>query len=212
VIVTWELQEEELEKYTIVEEELFLSSWNSENLEQKIEEIPKLEIELQGKIGSNKILNWNKLTCIKTCSVNFDWSKSVWKFSVYFWDFWNGETFEWKNPWYISYENFWEYMVLFSGETKEWSLYEEEFYINFVEKESSTKEEKVELNLINLSFADDEETEILAEFWWIDYNEDEENRNEENGKHFWKYIILVMIILWLLWGFALLRRYDILKK
>jgi hypothetical protein len=52
----------------------------------------------------------------------------------------------------------------------------------------------------------------LVEFWWIDYNENNDNPKTMsfvNEKHFWKYIIFSIIILSLWWGFVLLRRYNI---
>lgn len=111
------------------------------------QEIFSLKIDLQWKLWTNKKLSWNTLTCIKTCSVNLNWSNSVWDFESYFWDFWNGETYVWKNPPYINYKDFWKYTVLFSTEDKYWNIYEKEFFINYL-KEEQKKETKKEIEKI----------------------------------------------------------------
>ncbi|NVP18032.1 hypothetical protein HUU51_04925 [Candidatus Gracilibacteria bacterium] len=109
---------------------------DSENEDQTLsslqeKQINLLKIELQGKLGSNKILQENKIICIKTCSINFDGSNSVGDFASYFWDFGNGETYVGKNPPYVSYKDFGKYSVLLSGETKTGELIEKEFFIEY---------------------------------------------------------------------------------
>lgn len=61
---------------------------------------PQALITLQWKLSQQKELIGKKIICkeVDTCSVNFDGSNSVGKNLTYFWDFWNGQTFEKKNP------------------------------------------------------------------------------------------------------------------
>lgn len=61
---------------------------------------PKSIIILQWKLWENKKVYWNKITCfdVESCSINFDWRKSLWNNLEYFWDFWGLETFNKSNP------------------------------------------------------------------------------------------------------------------
>jgi hypothetical protein len=211
------VQIEDLEKYVEIDEKdtNTLLGGNLDQFELKTIENVDMKIEIQWKIGQNKRLNWNELTCIKTCSINFDWSKSEWELISYFWDFWNGETFEWKNPWYVKYDDYWEYIVLLAGETKSWDVYEKEFIVNFIEKEFVEKEEKTKnSNLISLETNSEDDKDILIEFWWIDYNEnvDEDLKMtsaKEKINDYWKYIILSIIIFTLIGIFVLLKKYKL---
>lgn len=93
----------------------YISSISDKKATQKIEEnyiLPKAIITLQWKITQNKIFSGNKLTClwVDECSINFDWSESEWKNINYFWDFWNGKTFNKKNPSSYTFTS-WTYFV-----------------------------------------------------------------------------------------------------
>lgn len=168
--------------------------------------IISLKIDLQWKLWLNKKISWDTLTCIKTCSVNLDWSKSVWDFESYFWDFWNGETYVWKNPPYINYKDFWKYTVLFSLEDKEWNIYEKEFFINYI-KEEQKKEVQKEI-----------QKENILEY---DYSNEVEIKQEEDIKKsgievydeeipISKPIIWFIILLSLIWTFFLFKKYKII--
>lgn len=133
----WKLSTNILKKFTVENEELpdlINNDWDSLISDNKINEIKKIIISLQWKIGTNKKLEWNKLTCIWTCSVNFDWSETTWNFIKYIWDFWNWEIFEWINPGYINYKKFWNYKITFTGIDSFWEKYFKYFYVNFIPK------------------------------------------------------------------------------
>ncbi len=99
--------------------------------EIKIKEKLNANISIQGKIWTNKILNWNKITCLESCSINFDWSKSSWNIKKYLWDFWNWKKYEWKNPWYIKYEKLWKYSVILTTIDENWLKNKTNFLVNF---------------------------------------------------------------------------------
>ena len=146
-------------------------------------------IILQWKIWKNKTINWNILTCYETCSVNFDWSLSGWKIKRYSWDFWNGERYEWKNPWYIKYETPWNYKIYLLSEWEDWWMDIWEFYVNFIdsneeenppilnsfpqeEKEAAVSFEENKIEEYNDIKKDDNMIVILLYiligiFWWI---------------------------------------------
>jgi hypothetical protein len=58
-----------------------------------------------------------------------------------------------------------------------------------------------------------DKSDILVEYWWIDYSENDKDpsKNLESSKEWitWKYPLLGMIFSGLWWSFALLRRYRI---
>ncbi len=130
----------------------FYKDDNSEIIDiQNYSEV-NLKIQVQWKIGQNKELLNNKLICYESCSVNFDASESIWNISSYYWDFWNWETYDWVNPWYINYINPWIYNVTL----KVYDNYSREFKSYFeVEFLSSKNDELIEEELIiedNINF------------------------------------------------------------
>lgn len=172
----------------------------------KEQELHSLKIDLQWKLWVNKILNQDKITCIKTCSINLDWSKSIWNFKSYFWDFWNWENYIWSNPWYIKYEDFWNYIVLFSAEDSDWNIYEKQFFINFIEKLNkidvkSTKKAEVSLNNEDLN------TEEISETYLENDNSNvkEENKSSKNKFTLWFFTLIFSI-----WAYILMLRYKII--
>lgn len=131
--------------------------------EIKIEEKIKPIISLQWKIWTNKILKWNILTCIDNCSINFDWTNSEWKnIEKYIWDFWNGQTFEWKNPWYIKYDYFWNYKVNLKILSSNWEEENTNFFVEFI---AAAKNEKNIINEKEVSnnLDDENKSELIIE-------------------------------------------------
>ena len=130
----------------------FFQNDNSEIIDVQNYSEVNLKIQVQWKIGQNKELLDNKLICYETCSVNFDASESIWNISSYYWDFWNWETYDWVNPWYISYDNPWIYNVtlkIYDNYSREFKSY---FEVEFL---SSKNDEIIEEELIiedNISF------------------------------------------------------------
>ncbi|MDD3144491.1 MAG: PKD domain-containing protein [Candidatus Gracilibacteria bacterium] len=172
----------------------------------KEQELHSLKIDLQGKLGENKILNADKLTCIKTCSINLDGSKSIGNFKSYFWDFGNGETYIGNNPGYIKYEKFGSYIVLFSAEDSDGNIYEKQFFINFIEKlnkfeTASTK--KVEISLNNEDLNSEEIPETYLE-------NDNSLVNEENKSSKNKFIIGFFTLIFSIGAYILMLRYKII--
>ncbi len=168
------------------------------------QEIISLKIDLQWKLWTNKKISWDTLTCIKTCSVNLDWSKSVWDFESYFWDFWNWETYVWKNPPYINYKDFWKYTVLFSLEDKEWNIYEKEFFINYLKEEQKKEVKKEKENISEDNYSNEEEIKQEEEI----KNEEIEIYEEEIPIS--KPIIWFIVLLSLIWIFVLFKKYKII--
>ncbi|MDD4151374.1 MAG: lamin tail domain-containing protein, partial [Candidatus Gracilibacteria bacterium] len=72
---------------------------NNQKKETLIQEI-KSVIEVQGKIGSDKILSTDRIICKDTdeCSINFDGRGSKGDKLSYFWDFGNSKFFKKANP------------------------------------------------------------------------------------------------------------------
>jgi len=163
------------------------SSSSSQNISNTIVEKynspPFANIILQWKQTKNKIVENNKITCtwIKECSINFsaegtyDLEKD--KLS-YFWDFWNGEYFVWKNPKTIVYKS-WKYSVIlevrdkvnmskvsFIVEVKEEKPEEKLFIID----ENLSSSLKIYWVLANSSGKDDFEYLILENIWKQDIN------------------------------------------
>ncbi len=145
------------------------------------------KISVQWKIGKNKILKDNKLICYETCSVNFDWRGSGWNIKKYSWDFWNWEKFEWVNPWYIKYENYWNYKVYLATVDDSWKLDIEEFYVTYIKTPKKQKtsiipkanaeefiSEEIENEYIEFNSAGDEESNnysillyIIISIFWV---------------------------------------------
>ncbi len=167
--------------------------------EIEIDLIPKIEI--QWKIWTNKKLVWNVLFCYKTCSINFDWSKSEWNIINYIWNFWNWEIFEWKNPWYVKYENFWNYTANLMTIWKDWKMKIWYFYIVFEDiKKDITKE-------INKN-KKDIDTQEKESSLFINYSEAsiEEVDNKENENNNWILYYLIIIIIWIFLLFLILKK------
>lgn len=95
-----------------------------------------LVILIQWKLWKNKILAENKLICLKTCPVNFDWRKSSWAYKELVWDFWNGEKFVWENPKSVKYKECWMYKVTLKTEDFKGKIYEKIFEVEFLASSS----------------------------------------------------------------------------
>lgn len=91
----------------------YINSSKNSTKQEKLYLEPKSIITLQWKLTSNKTFKDNKLVCfwVLECSVNLDWSQSLWEKLKYFWDFGNGKTFDKKNP--ASYK-FWVWKHIIS--------------------------------------------------------------------------------------------------
>lgn len=91
----------------------YINSSKNSTKQEKLYLEPKSIITLQWKLTSNKTFKDNKLVCfwVSECSVNLDWSQSLWEKLKYFWDFGNGKTFDKKNP--ASYK-FWVWKHIIS--------------------------------------------------------------------------------------------------
>lgn len=150
----------------------------------------KLEaiISIQWKLSKNKVLSWNKITCLDTCSVNFDWSQSKWKIKKYSWDFWNGQKFEWKNPSTIKYTKYWEYKVYLAVLWENWELNIDEFLVNFYQTPKSKKSSSI-ITEVNSDFDDSQQNGSENEEINVD--------TDSNSKIF--YVILAVIWLILVW-------------
>lgn len=170
-------------------------------------QINLLKIELQWKLWSNKILQENKIICIKTCSINFDWRQSIWEFTSYFWDFWNGETYVWENPPYVSYKDFWKYSVLLSWETKTGELIEKEFlveYYNILPKE----QKDLNWNVVNKNLNIEEKEEESYDYYKNDFYE-QEIRDEWYNKDLIITIFIFIFLSFILWLF-ILKKYKLI--
>lgn len=190
-------------------EELLLAKEQEEKIEKQAlsniqeNQVYLLKISTQWKLWSNKILGVHKITCIKNCSINFDGSESVWDFSSYFWDFWNGETYVWKNPPYITYKDFWKYNVLFSWESKNWELFEKEFEIEYIKSlpkvENNKNDFVIEDNEIFIEQDNYDVQDIVIEEY-----EDEKSKD---------LIISIFIFLFLsfILGLFILKKYKLLN-
>ena len=142
-------------------------------------------IEIQWKIWENKKLENNKITCYDTCSINFDWSKSVWNIEKYIWDFWNWEKYEWKNPWYIKYKKYWKYKVTLNVKTKFQEEKQSQFLVEFFKK-IKTKSIKKKTSKIKSS--------NISNKKYIAKNTEEKNIKIENKKMTKIEIILYVLI------------------
>jgi len=112
----------------------------------EIYKLPISNIKIQWKVWKNKIVDNNNITCIDTCSINFDWSSSSWTIKKYLWDFWNWKKFEWVNPWYIKYENLWSYKVVLTTISEKWDIDISNFNVNYIKKQKAKKTENLDTN------------------------------------------------------------------
>ena len=149
-------------------------------------------ISVQWKIWNNKILNWNSLICYDTCSINFDGSKSEWNIKKYSWDFWNGDSYEWKNPAYIKYDKFWNYKVQLIISSSDWNIDIGVFYINFTK---SIKKEKIS----TVSVIDKVEAST-------NNIKDEIIVSESSTNTFRVILYILIFIFWLVFIFLILRK------
>ncbi|MFK7779972.1 MAG: thermonuclease family protein [Candidatus Gracilibacteria bacterium] len=142
----------------------------------------KSKIIIQGKIGSNKKLDGNILTCYDTCSVNFDGRESTGNIKKYSWDFGNGEKFEGQNPGYIKYQNLGNYKVYLAIISDSGELNISEFYVNFIK---TPKKQKA--SIITKVNAEDSTVDILEL--------DELILDEETLEEGFNYSLLLYIII-----------------
>lgn len=148
-------------------------------------------IDVQWKLSSKKILTWNTITCFDTCSINFDWSNSAWSIKKYSWDFWNWAKHDWKNPWSINYNKFWNYKVYLAVSSDNWEINTSTFLVNYYkspQKDKSTKKvTKVETKW-NIKQNNDNYKNI----------EQQEFSTQNESKMIYYYIFLVIFVLWLI--------------
>ena len=74
-----------------------------EKVTKKQEKEKYLKIILQWKLTKNKKIDWKKIICNWPCSLNFSAETNI-KSKEIFWDLWNWEKFNWKNPKTVKYE------------------------------------------------------------------------------------------------------------
>ena len=146
-----------------------------------------LIIEVQWRASKNKILSENKLTCYKTCNVNFDWRKSSWAYKSLNWDFWNGETFTWENPKSVKYLKPWKYKVLLKTEDYKGKTYEKIFEVEFIEKPINAYSKQIS------------NKNVL----------EEELKEKDLEKQDFFFIFTIISLIWS-WSFILLRKYNII--
>ena len=178
----------------------------------ELEIVDKIEpiIKLQWKIWKNKRLIWNVLKCIWTCKVNFDWSKSIWKNLKYLWNFWNGKTFDWKNPWYIKYEVYWKYKIDLKILTSSWEEKISTFFIDFIPeikknriKKTITSSQKNKNKVLKISkFPGEKLNKIQIHEKEIRYEK------KENNNWIFYYFLIIMFSFILV--FILLKKIKIL--
>ncbi|MDD2907158.1 MAG: PKD domain-containing protein [Candidatus Gracilibacteria bacterium] len=167
--------------------------------------IHSLKIELQGKLGENKILKDNKLTCIKTCSVNFDGGKSIGDFESYSWDFGNGETYIGVNPGYVNYKNPGNYNVLFLAEDNDGNIYEKEFFVNYIEK----LQKNSDIVPKTQAFSSKEENANQIDEQYIENNLQDLDTTKEKSNSA-KFIIGLFIVISSILSYILMLRYKII--
>lgn len=165
----------------------------------EIENSVKSIIELQGKLSKNKVLKWNKISCLDLdeCSINFDWSSSLWgKNLEYFWDFWNGKTFTKANPSsYIFYT--WKYIISLKVSSKNKSD------ISYFSVEVLWKEEKQVTSKI-----------IKEKNDFVDNLEAWDNLVKEKQKDIFSntqiLISSILLVLWFILSFVVMKRRNLL--
>lgn len=154
----------------------------------------KAIITIQWTIWKNKTINWNSITCIDTCSVNFDWRESIWSIQKYIWDFWNWQKYEWDNPKNIKYEEFWEYKVYLIVLWKNWESHIWEYFVNFYQTSKKESISSTSKNDLEKKENNENNETILA------YNE----YTQENNKDLFIYylfigifwLVLIVLLLW----------------
>lgn len=168
---------------------------NEKNSIEKTKIPLKWIISIQWKLWTKKI-SWNNIYCTDSCSINFDWSKSLWKIKKYIWNFWNWEYFDWKNPKYISYKNPWNYKVslLLIWENLDEAV--QYFNVFFSKKEKVSSSPKLLNNL--------KKKNILVD---VTNAQDQDEENQENNWNLYFFIILIFSSFLI---FLLLRREKVL--
>jgi endonuclease YncB( thermonuclease family) len=196
---------DEYKKAEIVAKKEHLWLWALSDEETSFQKVIKSEknlvlgdiksiISIQWSIWKNKTVIWNTITCFDTCSINFDWSSSIWIIKKYSWDFWNGLKFEWKNPKNFKYDKFWTYKVYLAVSWDNWELNIWDYNVNFYQTPKKVKN----TSLIMQVNADSKD-------WEKKYKKIEQSKNnleEDNNSIiyyvfiavFW--VILVLILLW----------------
>ncbi len=153
----------------------YIAYINTDSVEKTISSDIDIEaiIELQWKIGTDKVLSKNRIVCYSdACSVNFDWRASKWGKSLqYFWDFGNGKSFAKANPAAYSFSK-WKHIVslkVASGNSENISY----FIVEVLWSEEKNTKEKVKINendsIINTANADDKVEEIASN--WFKQNQ-----------------------------------------
>ncbi len=167
----------------------------------------KANISLNWKIWANKELVWNKIICYETCSINFDGTESSWDIQKYSWSFWNGELSNLKNPWYIKYEDFWEYKVYLWVVSSDWRKDISEFHVEFREKIKTTTKKKSK-SIISKTYAKKENKKNIEENIIQEKKKEVDilDKHDNNDKEI---IILLYILIWV---FTLILIVLILKK
>lgn len=117
------------------EQENYFLDIQNQYVEPFVPEVPNIapvaKITLQGKIGKNKTLKKNSLICYdEQCSVNLTAEESFdpdSKKLSYFWEFGNGEIFEWKNPTAIKFFP-WKYTIILTVRDEK-NISQEKFFL-----------------------------------------------------------------------------------
>lgn len=199
----WENNLYELPKKSSLEVDLdYLEYINSSKNNTKIKKEyinPKSVITLQWKLTSNKTFKDNKLVClwISECSVNLDWSESLWEKLKYFWDFWNGKTFQNKNP--SSYK-FWVWKHIISLKITDWKNEDINFFI--VEVTWKKPKEKPKSTQVEIKTTKNNKIDIIqtANAWDI--------KKIDVKTHI--FLSLSLILIFILWALVLLKRKKII--
>ena len=156
-------------------------------------------ISIQWQLWTKKIV-WNNIYCFDTCNINFDWSKSTWDIEKYIWDFWNWESYEWKNPKYVKYEKLWNYNVDLTIIWKNWEKKQEIiniFFTKSVKKSKKTKSTKNDKNKNVLISVTNANSDIDNEYFISEI--EKENNN-------WNLYFFLIILLSLILVFFLMKR------
>lgn len=162
----------------------------------------KANITLQ-KIAKNISVKSNKITCKNTdyCNINFDWRKSTWDIKKYYWDFWNWEFSNKKNPNSVKY-NTWKYII--SLKVIDGNDENETFFIVDVlwkiKKETKVIKEKTKKTLSKI-----EKINIVKKV-------DASNTSNSKNKDLWinLYLSTLILILFFVFWFIILRKNKII--
>ena len=181
-----------------------ISTFSVAEWKMKEKEIENISVQsniiLQGRLWKNKTLQHNKLICYESCSVNFDGSLSTGEIERYSWDFWNGNRFEWKNPWYIKYENPGQYMVYLLTEWKNGTSDLKNFLVEFVWDESEEIEQEEIVDTVQ-ERKDTSKNKIIETAYADDIDSLYNNQKD--------YSVLLYILIWI---FSLILLVLILRK